>query len=82
MKNAILRKFWRFTLSNALRPFTKIHVTGLENIEHDGPFIVICNHFSYWDPIILLSKLPLRVRFMAAIEMTRIPFFSHLLRRL
>ena len=74
------RIFWRTTLSLALKPFVRVRVSGLEHLEQSGPLIIVCNHFSYWDPIILMSSLPLRVRFMAAIEMTRIPFFSHLLK--
>ena len=60
------RVFWRGALSLALKPFTNIRLIGLENLQQDDPLIVICNHFSYWDPIILMSRLPLHVRFMAA----------------
>lgn len=79
MKNQLLRPFWRFVLGNGLRLVANIKVTGVEHTRGDSAHIVIVNHFSYLDPIILMSRLPMRVRFMAAIEMTRIPFMSHLL---
>lgn len=80
MKNAFLRSFWRFTIGNALRLVAKIELVGQENIPTDGPNVVIVNHFSYLDPLILMARLPMNVRFMAAVEMTKIRFMSHLLR--
>lgn len=80
MVNRFLRLFWRFVIGNGLRLVARIELNGLEHVKGDGPFIIIANHFSYWDPLILMSRLPLRARFMAAVEMTKIPVFSHLLK--
>ena len=31
----------------------RIRVTGLENVPDKGPAVVVCNHVSYLDPVIL-----------------------------
>lgn len=63
-------------------PFVKITVKGIENLPEEGtmPLVLVANHFSYLDPLILMSRIPRRARFLAAIEMTRIFFFSHILK--
>jgi 1-acyl-sn-glycerol-3-phosphate acyltransferase len=57
------RTFKRFLVSNHVRnfcvPFT---VEGIENLEGiDGPMLVIANHSSHFDTVILLQALPGRV---------------------
>ncbi len=79
MLNLLQRAFWRGIITAAMFPFVNIEVEGKENLPQEGemPLIVICNHFSYWDPLIMMSRIPRRARFLAAVEMTRIFFFSH-----
>ena len=43
-------------------------VEGLENFPSEGPVIVVANHVSYWDPVLIGSALPRQVFFMAKKE--------------
>ena len=82
MINQFLRSFWRTIITLAMFPFVKVTVKGLENLPEEGkmPLVLVANHFSYLDPLILMSRIPRRARFLAAIEMTKIFFFSHILK--
>lgn len=55
-------------------------VEGAENLPREGAVIVIANHQSYWDPVVLGTALRRRVYFMAKEELFRIPFFGTLIR--
>ncbi|MGI6065013.1 MAG: lysophospholipid acyltransferase family protein [Bacillota bacterium] len=57
-------------------------ITGQENIPDKGPVIVVCNHVSYWDPIVLGCALNRQVYFMAKAELFSIPIFGNILKRL
>lgn len=56
-------------------------VSGLSNIP-DGPCIVVANHASYLDGILMAGVLPPRFGFIIKREMTRIPLAHLLLRRI
>ncbi len=55
-------------------------VKGRTNLPPEGGVIVIANHQSYWDPLVLGAALPRRVFFMAKEELFRIPVFGTVLR--
>jgi 1-acyl-sn-glycerol-3-phosphate acyltransferase len=48
-----------------------IDVVGRENLPRDGNCLLVCNHASYVDSYVLLAALPLQVRFVAKVELTR-----------
>lgn len=50
-----------------LRYRTQIH--GQENVPHHGPFIVVCNHFSYSDPTIISMTMRQPVAYIAKKEL-------------
>jgi 1-acyl-sn-glycerol-3-phosphate acyltransferase len=56
-------------------------VTGLENLPAT-PCIVVANHASYLDGIVLTAVLPPRFTFVIKKEMARVPFAGFLLRRI
>ena len=45
-----LMRFLAWIVSNI---FYRVRVTGLENIPESGPAVVVCNHVSFMDPILL-----------------------------
>jgi 1-acyl-sn-glycerol-3-phosphate acyltransferase len=51
-------------------------VYGRENIPAEGGLIVVSNHVSYWDPVVVGSALTRKVFFMAKAELFTIPLLG------
>lgn len=68
-------QLWARTLARLL-PFWEIHVTGLERIKRGKPYVVVSNHQSMLDILVLLARLPLHFKFIAKKELFWIPFFG------
>ena len=54
--------FLRFFSWILIHFFYRLRIEGLENIPKTGPALIICNHVSYLDPVIInaVSKRPIR----------------------
>lgn len=48
-------------------------IEGRKNIPQEGPLIVVSNHISNWDPVIISSALTRRIQFVAKKELFEIP---------
>jgi 1-acyl-sn-glycerol-3-phosphate acyltransferase len=59
---------------------SRCRVAGKENIPKRGPFIVVANHLSVCDPVLLGAKLPRKAVFMAKEELFRNRFSSYIIR--
>lgn len=59
----------------------RIKVSGIENIPQDKPSILVANHQSAADILILLACLPIRFRFAVKKELFRIPLFGYYMRK-
>ena len=59
----------------------KINISGLENLP-DVPCIVVANHSSYLDGLLLMSVLPPRFSFVIKREVTVVPVLHLVLRRI
>lgn len=59
---------------------SKWQVEGWENIPKSGPAILISNHSSYWDPVVLGTICPKKLHFMAKSELFKVPVFSALIK--
>jgi 1-acyl-sn-glycerol-3-phosphate acyltransferase len=67
-----------------LRPaawWGRMRVEGLENVPSEGPLLVVPNHDSQWDPILvgLAIKPRRRLRFLARASLWRIPLLGPIL---
>lgn len=60
---------------------TPVSVTGLEHLP-DGPCIVVANHASYVDGVLMQAVLPPRFAFVVKKEMDQVPVAGFLLRRI
>jgi len=64
----------------ALSPI-ELTVKGLSNIDPDKSYIYMSNHQSNYDIPILLGHLPVQFRWLAKIELFRIPLFGYAMKR-
>lgn len=60
----------------------RVEVSGLEHIRPGQPYVIVANHQSALDPMVVLAALPLRVRFLAKVELFRLPVVGSAMRRL
>ncbi|TDA67047.1 MAG: 1-acyl-sn-glycerol-3-phosphate acyltransferase [Clostridia bacterium] len=70
------------TLFCCLFTLTGWKVRGRENLPRRGPVVVISNHISLWDPIVVGTALNRRVYFMAKEELFRLPVLGLLIKGL
>lgn len=61
-----------FKLSNRFK------VVGKENIPASGPALIVANHVSGWDPLILGSGTPRQIKYIAKEELFKIPVVGSL----
>ena len=59
----------------------RIDVHGLDHLHELGPAVLVANHASYLDPVLMLSVLPVSVRFAAKRQLTRYPFIGMAIRK-
>ncbi|KUK36744.1 MAG: 1-acyl-sn-glycerol-3-phosphate acyltransferase PlsC [Thermacetogenium phaeum] len=57
-------------------------IEGLQNVPEKGPVLIIANHISNWDPIVVGSALKRQVHFMAKKELFKIPVLSLIIKAL
>jgi 1-acyl-sn-glycerol-3-phosphate acyltransferase len=58
-----------------------VHVRGLERLPK-GTCILVSNHQSNFDPVVVFACVPKHIRFVAKAELFRIPFFGSWLKQL
>ncbi len=60
----------------------RLRPTGLHNVPEEGPAIVVCNHVSYMDPILLAGCIKRPMRFVMWYRIFQVPllrfFFEHM----
>lgn len=63
----------RFIAWILINVFYRVQPKGLENIPHTGPAVVVCNHVSYMDPILLSGCIRRPMRFVMYYKIFDIP---------
>ncbi len=58
----------------------RVRPKGLENIPANGPAVVVCNHVSFMDPVILGGSIPRPMRFVMYYKIFQMPFFGFIFR--
>ncbi|MYA38840.1 MAG: 1-acyl-sn-glycerol-3-phosphate acyltransferase [Acidimicrobiia bacterium] len=57
-----------------------LEVSGLENIEEGTPYIVVANHRSNIDIMVLTAALPIPIRFLSKVEVFKFPLLGSAMR--
>lgn len=70
----------RFLAWVTINVIYRIRVNGLENLPADGPAIVVCNHVSYMDPVVLGGSIVRPMRFVMYYKIFDIPLLSFFFR--
>jgi 1-acyl-sn-glycerol-3-phosphate acyltransferase len=70
----------RFLAWIAINIVYRIRPTGLENIPRSGPAVVVCNHVTFMDPIILGGSVSRPMRFVMYYKIFQMPFLSFIFR--
>lgn len=70
----------RFLAWIMISVFYRIRPTGLENIPDDGPAIVVSNHVSFMDPLILGGSIRRPMRFVMYYRIFEIPVLNFIFR--
>ncbi len=70
----------RFLAWIAINIVYRIRPSGLENIPSHGPAVVVCNHVSFMDPIILGGSVTRPMRFVMHYKIFQIPLLSFIFR--
>lgn len=63
-----------------LKLFSGLKATGKENIPESGPALIVANHISNWDPMVLGGDLKRQVKFIAKEELVKIPLIGLLIK--
>jgi hypothetical protein len=58
----------------------RVRPSGLEHIPRSGPAVVVCNHVSFMDPIILGGSVTRPMRFVMYYKIFQIPLLSFIFR--
>jgi 1-acyl-sn-glycerol-3-phosphate acyltransferase len=73
----ILDPLYRFLSDHMIHFLYNIKTSGLENIPKEGPGVIIANHVSYMDGLILHSVCKRRIKFVIDEYTYQIPFVNH-----
>ena len=58
-----------------------VRVVGRDNFQVGQPAVYVCNHLSYMDTPVVLSKLPFQFRILARHDLFKLPFIGWYLQR-
>ena len=70
----------RFLSWLLVKSLYRLRVEGIANIPDEGPAIVVCNHVSYMDALILAGAIPRPVRFVMYYRIFEIPVMKWIFR--
>lgn len=62
--------------------FFRLEIEGVENVPHDRPFLLVSNHQSILDIMLLMVGIPVPVLFVAKKELLKVPFLGWDLRKM
>jgi hypothetical protein len=70
----------RFLCWILVHTFYRLEESGLENIPDKGPAVLVCNHVSFVDPLVILAASPRPIRFVMDYRIFHTPIVSFVFR--
>lgn len=74
--------FIRFVLWSLTHSLYRIRIVGAENVPLNGPALLVCNHLSFIDGLLVGSCVQRFVRFMVYAPFFQIPGLGHFLKKM
>lgn len=71
---------WRFVAWMLVHTLFRVRKEGLENIPQDGPALLVCNHVSFADALVLAAVVHRPVRFVMDHQIFKVPALNFLFR--
>ncbi|MCL6589329.1 MAG: 1-acyl-sn-glycerol-3-phosphate acyltransferase [Firmicutes bacterium] len=68
-----LYDFLRPIFAGLIKLANRFRVIGRQNVPRSGPVILVANHVSYWDPLVLGAAIPRRIVFLAKASLFKVP---------
>lgn len=66
--------FLRFLAWIYVSVFYRVRITGVEeHVPDEGPALLVCNHVSYMDPLVISAAVPRPIRFVMYYKIFRVP---------
>lgn len=81
-RRVIRRTALRRLAQIALHTLSRLHVTGLENLPRQGPYLMVANHFHFVDPVVMLAVVPQPMEFLGGARFPNAPTIVHQLPKL
>jgi 1-acyl-sn-glycerol-3-phosphate acyltransferase len=69
----LVRAILKRLINAALNILSDINTIGLENLPEKGPLLVVCNHFSFIDPVAVIHTLPWPLEFLGGAQAPNAP---------
>lgn len=77
----MLYYIFRFLFAVMLKITGRYQIAGRENFPRSGSAIVVSNHISNWDPLMVGVAMPRQVNFIAKSELSKIPLVGFLMKK-
>jgi hypothetical protein len=70
----------RFLAWLLVHTFYRVRMRGLDNIPDEGPCVIVCNHVSYVDAVVIAACVRRPIRFVMDHRIFRTPLLSFIFR--
>ncbi len=70
----------RFLVWLLVHSVYRLEKQGLEHIPEEGPALVVCNHVSFVDPLVIMAACPRPIRFVMDHHIFKLPLLSFVFR--
>lgn len=74
-------RIWRDFFKYLILFLFRTRILGIENMPKTGGVVIVSNHISNWDPLVVGSSVDRQVHFMAKESLFKVPIVGFLLRK-